>query len=79
MKLRGTSDLQEDIEEPISANQVEGLGRIYKATYVKRLLQLPTLLLSLTKGENHVHCRTFCSKVTLELGVDAFRQLSKTH
>lgn len=32
MKLRGTSDLQEDIEEPIPANQVEGLGRIYKAT-----------------------------------------------
>ena len=30
VQLWGTSNLQEDIKQPFSANQVEGLGQIYE-------------------------------------------------
>ena len=44
VKLRGASDLQEDVEEPVPAHQVEGLGQIYEGN-VEGLLLLPALLL----------------------------------
>ena len=44
VKLRGASDLQEDVEEPVPAHQVEGLGQIYEGN-VEGLLLFPALLL----------------------------------
>ena len=43
-KLWGTSNLQEDVEQAVSANQVEGLGQVYE-DYVEGLALLSAFLL----------------------------------
>ena len=44
VKLQGASNRQEDVEEPIPANHVKGLGQVYEG-YVEGLLAFPALLL----------------------------------
>lgn len=39
---------------------------------------LSALFLYLTEGEDHVHCRTFCSEATLRLWIDAFGRRLET-
>lgn len=44
VKLQGAPNHQEDVEEPIPANHVKGLGQVYEG-YVEGLLAFPALLL----------------------------------
>ena len=61
---------REDLEEPASAHQVEGFSKVHECEE-QWLLQLSTLLLQLTEGEDHVHCGPPGSEVTLRLRVDS--------
>lgn len=44
VKPQGASNHQEDVEEPIPANQAKGLGQVYEG-YIEGLLAFPALLL----------------------------------
>jgi len=44
VKLQGASNRQEDVEEPIPANHVKGLGQVYEGN-IEGLLAFPALLL----------------------------------
>ena len=67
-------DLTEDLEEAVSAYEVESLGEVDKRDVQGHML-FSTLLLELAKGEDHIHRRTFGTEAALRLGIDAFCHL----
>ena len=73
----GANNFQKDVEEPFPADQVERFVVVDEGN-VEGFLLLSALFLYLTEGEDHVHCRTFCSEATLRLWIDAFGQRLET-
>jgi len=54
LQLWWASNLGEDLEEAVSADEVKGLGNVNKRDLQGHLL-FSTLLLELAKGEDHIH------------------------
>ena len=64
------ADLLRDLEEPASTDQVKGFRQVHESKE-KWLLLLVTLLLQLSEGEDHVHCRLVGSEAALGLWVSS--------
>ena len=69
-EFRWAADLLKDLEEPASTDQVKGFRQVHESEE-QWLLLLTTLLLQLSEGEDHVHCRPASSEAALGLWVNS--------
>ena len=69
-EFRWAADLLRDLEEPASTDQVKGFRQVHDSKE-KWLLLLATLLLQLSEGEGHFHCRLVASEAALGLWVSS--------